>query len=100
MLSSARASRAQNRLLVLVDRSGSMSGKKIEQVRGALKFVLGNLREGDTFNIIAYDSQVDVRITALTTLLEPVMIVTMGGVVAFVVFSILLPILQMNTVVR
>lgn len=48
----------------------------------------------------AYDSQVEVRIGALTTLLEPVMIVLMGAVVAFVVFSILLPILQMNTVVR
>jgi general secretion pathway protein F len=48
----------------------------------------------------AYDSQVDVRITALTTLLEPVMILLMGGTVAFIVFSILMPILQMNTVVR
>ena len=36
-----------------------MSGKKIEQVRGALKFVLNNLREGDLFNIIAYDSAVE-----------------------------------------
>ncbi len=48
----------------------------------------------------AYDNQVDTRITALTSLLEPIMIVMMGGVVAFIVFSILMPILQMNTMVH
>ncbi|MHB8901394.1 MAG: VIT and vWA domain-containing protein, partial [Thermoguttaceae bacterium] len=42
-----------------VDRSGSMSGKKIEQARGALEFVLNNLKEGDLFNVIAYDSSVE-----------------------------------------
>src|SRR6185295_12705021 len=42
-----------------VDRSGSMSGKKIEQARDAARFVLNNLREGDTFNIIAYDDSVE-----------------------------------------
>ena len=48
----------------------------------------------------AYETQVEVRISALTTLLEPVMIVGMGGAVAFIVFSILLPILQLNTMVH
>jgi general secretion pathway protein F len=47
----------------------------------------------------AYDSQVDVRIAALTSLLEPVMIVVMGVGVAFIVFSILMPIMQLNTFV-
>ena len=42
-----------------------------------------------------YDNQVDVRLGALTTALEPIMIVIMGGIVAFIVFSILLPIMQM-----
>jgi Ca-activated chloride channel family protein len=46
-------------IVFVVDRSGSMSGKKIEQARGALKFVLNNLREGDLFNIVAYDSQIE-----------------------------------------
>lgn len=44
----------------------------------------------------AYDSQVDTKINTLTSLLEPLMIVAMGGVVGFIVFSILLPILKMN----
>lgn len=47
----------------------------------------------------AYDSQVDTRISALTSLLEPIMIVMMGAVIAFMVFSVLMPILQMNTMV-
>jgi Ca-activated chloride channel family protein len=36
-----------------------MSGEKIEQAKGTLKFVLNNLREGDLFNIVAYDSKVE-----------------------------------------
>lgn len=44
----------------------------------------------------AYESQVETRLGALTSLLEPIMIVTMGVVVAFIVFSILMPILQIN----
>jgi Ca-activated chloride channel family protein len=51
--------RPKKTVIFVADRSGSMSGKKIEQARGALKDVLNNLREGDTFNIIAYDSQVE-----------------------------------------
>ncbi|HZN34981.1 MAG TPA: VIT domain-containing protein, partial [Pirellulaceae bacterium] len=46
-------------VIFVVDRSGSMSGKKIEQAKEALKFVLNNLRQGDTFNIVAYDSNVE-----------------------------------------
>lgn len=48
----------------------------------------------------SYESQVNVRIGALTSLLEPLMIVSMGGVIGFVAFSILLPILQMNSAIR
>jgi general secretion pathway protein F len=48
----------------------------------------------------AYESQVDVRIGALTSLLEPLLIVLMGGVIAFVAFSILMPILQINSTIH
>jgi general secretion pathway protein F len=48
----------------------------------------------------SYESQVNVRIGALTSLLEPMMIVSMGGVIAFVAFSILMPILQMNSSIK
>ena len=48
----------------------------------------------------SYESAVEVRVGALTALLEPLMIVAMGAIIAFVAFSILMPILQMNTMVR
>ncbi|MBU1221776.1 type II secretion system inner membrane protein GspF [Myxococcota bacterium] len=47
---------------------------------------------------LAYEDEVDTAITRLTSVLEPLMIVTMGAVVAFVVFSILMPIMQMNNI--
>jgi len=53
------AERPKKTVIFVVDRSGSMSGKKIEQARGALKHVLNNLRKGDLFNIVAYDSEVE-----------------------------------------
>lgn len=57
---------------------------------GALEEMLGNVAD-------AYEDQVETTVTALTSLLEPVMIIGMGVVVAFIVFSILMPILQINT---
>lgn len=43
-----------------------------------------------------YDTQVDNTVSALTTLLEPIMILVMAGIVSFIVLSVLLPILQMG----
>jgi type II secretion system protein F len=48
----------------------------------------------------AYDAQVETRVQALTSLLEPLMIVFMGGAVAFIAFSILMPLIQMNDFVQ
>ncbi len=48
----------------------------------------------------SYETQVDVRVGALTSLLEPILIVFMGGIIAFVAFSIMMPILQVNTAIR
>lgn len=59
---------------------------------GALEEMLANVAD-------AYEDQVETTIGALTSLLEPVMIVAMGGVVAFIVFSVLMPILQINNLV-
>ncbi len=44
----------------------------------------------------SYDSQVDNAVSTLLSLLEPIMIMVMGGTITFVVVSILLPILQMG----
>ncbi|SIO67234.1 Ca-activated chloride channel family protein [Singulisphaera sp. GP187] len=46
-------------VIFVLDRSGSMAGKKIEQARKALQFVLNNLRDDDLFNIVVYDDRVE-----------------------------------------
>jgi type II secretion system protein F len=43
-----------------------------------------------------YESEVDTKLTRLTALLEPLMLVIMGGAVAFIVFSILQPIMDLG----
>ncbi len=48
----------------------------------------------------SYESQVENRISRLTTMLEPLMIVGMGATIAIIVFAILLPILKMNSFVQ
>jgi Ca-activated chloride channel family protein len=51
---------AAKTVVFVIDKSGSMSGKKIAQARDAARFVLNTLNEGDTFNLIAYDDMVNV----------------------------------------
>ncbi len=53
------ADESRKNVIFVLDRSGSMNGKKIEQARSAAKFVLNNLRPNDLFNLIAYDSTVE-----------------------------------------
>lgn len=58
-MKAAEVERPKKTVLFVVDKSGSMSGKKIEQAKAALRFVLDNLREGDLFNIVAYEGNVE-----------------------------------------
>jgi Ca-activated chloride channel family protein len=51
---------APPRTVVLVmDRSGSMQGRKLEQARGALKAALSALRPQDRFNILTFSDRVE-----------------------------------------
>jgi general secretion pathway protein F len=45
---------------------------------------------------VTYDRETSTAITRATAVLEPLMIIIMGGAVAFIVFSVMTPILQMN----
>ncbi len=44
----------------------------------------------------AYDTTIDARVTVMTSLLEPLMIVLMGGSAGLIAFSILMPLVQLN----
>ncbi len=56
---------------------------------GELENMLTNVAE-------SYENQVDSRVGALTSILEPLMIVGMGLIVAFLVAAILLPMMQLT----
>jgi general secretion pathway protein F len=43
-----------------------------------------------------FEAEVDTKLTRFTSLLEPLMLVVMGGAVAFIVFSILQPIMDLG----
>ncbi|NOX97526.1 MAG: type II secretion system protein GspF [Nitrospirae bacterium] len=61
----------------------------------------GGLLERALFKVAdAYNREVDRTIKVMTSLLEPTMILIMGGAVAFIVISMLLPIFQINLAVH
>ncbi|MBP6627897.1 MAG: type II secretion system inner membrane protein GspF [Kofleriaceae bacterium] len=81
-------------LAVTLKRSGQFPSTMIHMVAvgeraGQLEQMLERIAD-------AYESEVDIKLTRLTSLLEPLMLVIMGGAVAFIVFSILQPIMDMG----
>jgi Ca-activated chloride channel family protein len=55
-------------IVFVIDKSGSMSGQKIEQARNALHFVLNQLNPNDRFSIIGFDD----RLTSMSQTLQRV----------------------------
>lgn len=47
-------------VIFAIDKSGSMAGAKMEQTKEAAKYIINNLKEGDLFNIVVYNSAVDI----------------------------------------
>lgn len=61
----------------------------------------GGLLESSLFKIAAsYERQVDKAVRVMTSLLEPILILTLGLVVGFIVVAMLLPIFQINFMAR
>jgi len=61
----------------------------IGEKSGQLEQMLNNIA-------LAYNNEVETSLSKLTSVLEPLMILLMGGMVGFIVMSILMPIMQMN----
>ena len=45
--------------IFILDRSGSMKGRKIEQAKDALRFCVNNLNDGDRFNLILFNTNIE-----------------------------------------
>ncbi|OGX45246.1 MAG: hypothetical protein A3G38_00825 [Omnitrophica WOR_2 bacterium RIFCSPLOWO2_12_FULL_51_8] len=59
-------------------------------------------RLGEMFEQIAdfYDPEIEYTMRNLTSLLEPAMLLVMGGIVTFIALSVLLPIFNLINVIR
>jgi general secretion pathway protein F len=62
----------------------------IGEKTGELEPMLGKVAD-------AYDNQVENTVRGLTSLIEPLLIVGLGGVVAFMALSLILPMTQMSS---
>ncbi len=56
----------------------------------------GNIEDGLIDIAEMYDTEVETAVQTLTALLEPVILLVMGGIVTFIVLAILLPIFEIN----
>ncbi len=73
------------------------------------KMVLGMISAGEASDRLdamlvnigrVYENELDLSITSLTSLLEPIIIIFMGVVVGGIVMSVMLPIMNMSTLLR
>ena len=48
----------------------------------------------------AYENEIETTISRITSLLGPIVIVLLGGIVLFIVLAILLPMIEMNQIIR
>lgn len=64
-------------------------GEKSGELEPMLKIVSEN-----------YEDQVNSKLSGLTSILEPIMMIMMGGVVAFIMFSVVVPLLDLNKMTR
>jgi uncharacterized protein YegL len=55
----SKEKKVKKNVIFILDTSGSMKGKKIEQARGALNFCLSSLNRGDKFNVIDFDDRIE-----------------------------------------
>ena len=61
-------------------------GEKSGELEPMLKIVSEN-----------YEDQVNTKLSGLTSVLEPIMMIVMGVVVAFIVFSVVVPLIDLNS---
>jgi type IV pilus assembly protein PilC len=65
----------------------------VGETTGALDAMLSKIAD-------FYDDEVESAVAALTSLLEPMLMVVLGTVIGFIVIAMYLPIFQMGSVVK
>jgi general secretion pathway protein F len=73
------------------------------------KLVLGMISAGEASDNLdtmllnigtVYETELDLTVTSLTSLMEPIIIIVMGVIIAIIVMSVILPITQMNMLLQ
>jgi len=73
------------------------------------KMVIGMISAGEASDNLdamltnignVYEAEIDSAVTGLTSLIEPIIIVIMGFVIGIIVMSVMLPIMNMNTLIQ
>ena len=82
-------------LAVTLRKSGQFPATMIHMVAVGEK--AGQLEQMLERVAITFETEVDTKLSRFTALLEPLMLVVMGGAVAFIVFSILQPIMDLGS---
>jgi general secretion pathway protein F len=82
-------------LAVTLRKSGQFPATMIHMVAVGEK--AGQLEQMLERVATTYETEVDTKLSRFTALLEPLMLVVMGGAVAFIVFSILQPIMDLGS---
>jgi len=65
----------------------------VGEATGAMDQMLGKIAD-------FYDDEVDVAVSALTSMLEPLMMVVLGGTVGYFMIAMYLPIFNLASVVK
>ena len=90
-LNSLIAKHPTDKLQVIEDVTASVDMISIGEKTGELPEMLQNVAE-------TYEEQVNTQVEAFTSLLEPIMIVGMGGAIGFIVLSVFMPLMDMSNI--
>lgn len=90
-------------------REGSSIAQSLKKHEFLPKLVIGMISAGETSDKIdemmlnigkVYEEEIDMTITSLTALIEPIIIIVMGLIIGVIVLSVMMPIMEMNTMVQ
>lgn len=90
-------------------KEGASVSNALSKSRFLPKLVLGMIAAGEASDNLdtmlinignVYETELDLSITSLTSLIEPVIIIIMGLIIAMIVMSVILPITQMNLLLQ
>jgi general secretion pathway protein F len=90
-------------------KEGSSVSLALNKANFLPKLVLGMISAGEASDKLdamlinigkVYENELDLTITSLTSLLEPIIIIVMGIAVGVIVMSVMLPIMNMSTLLR